>query len=73
LKRHKYTTRPKFLKEPAKPIMVWCEEQGITLNASARAKLLDTSYWKRLRERLAAALHPRSKMQAAPTSTTFFQ
>lgn len=24
-----------FLKEQAKPIMVWCEEQGITLNASA--------------------------------------
>ncbi|MBC7284669.1 class I SAM-dependent DNA methyltransferase [Hoeflea sp.] len=39
-----------FLKTQTKPIMVWCEEQGIILNAKARAKLSDTSNWKRLRE-----------------------
>ena len=50
-----------FLKEQAKPIMVWCEEQGITLNASACAKLLDTANWKRLRELLA---HGHTLMQA---------
>lgn len=50
-----------FLKEQAKPIMVWCEEQSISLNASARAKLLDTANWKRLRELLA---HGHTLMQA---------
>jgi len=39
-----------FLKAQAKSIMVWCEEQGIILNAKARAKLTDTTNWKRLRE-----------------------
>jgi type I restriction enzyme M protein len=53
-----------FLKEQAKPIMVWCEEQGITLNASARAKLLDTDNWKRQRELLA---HGDTLMQAIGT------
>jgi len=56
-----------FLKEQAKPIMVWCEEQGITLNASARAKLLDTANWKRLRELLA---HGHTLMQAVGTDET---
>lgn len=56
-----------FLKEQAKPIMVWCEEQGITLNASARAKLLDTGNWKRLRELLA---HGHTLMQAVGTEET---
>ncbi|WP_311135633.1 type I restriction-modification system subunit M [Yoonia vestfoldensis] len=56
-----------FLKDQAKPIMVWCEEQGITLNASARAKLLDTANWKRLRELLA---HGHTLMQAVGTDET---
>jgi type I restriction enzyme M protein len=56
-----------FLKDQAKPIMVWCEEQGITLNASARAKLLDTGNWKRLRELLA---HGHTLMQAIGTEET---
>lgn len=55
-----------FLKEQAKPIMVWCEEQDIT-NASARAKLLDTGNWKRLRELLA---HGHTVMQAIGTEET---
>jgi type I restriction enzyme M protein len=42
-----------FLKDQAKQIMVWCEEQGIALNTSARTKLLDTANWKRLSEILA--------------------
>lgn len=41
-----------FLKAQAKPIMVWCEEQGLPLNTGARAKLVDTANWKRLRELL---------------------
>uniref|UniRef100_UPI0040474C17 type I restriction-modification system subunit M n=2 Tax=Yoonia sp. TaxID=2212373 RepID=UPI0040474C17 len=56
-----------FLKEQAKPIMVWSEEQGITLNAKARAKLLDTSNWKRLRELLN---HGHTLMQAIGTDET---
>jgi type I restriction enzyme M protein len=49
-----------FLKDQAKQIMVWCEEQGIALNASARTKLMDTANWIRLRELLA---HGRTLMQ----------
>lgn len=56
-----------FLKEQAKPIMVWCEEQGIALNTKARAKLLDTVNWKRLRELLA---HGHTLMQAIGTGET---
>lgn len=58
---------PGFLKEQAKPIMAWCEEQGITLNASARAKLLDTSNWRRLQELLT---HGNKLMQAIGTEET---
>ena len=56
-----------FLKNQAKPIMDWCEAQGITLNASARTKLLDTGNWKRLRELLA---HGHTLMQAVGTEET---
>ena len=56
-----------FLKEQAKPIMVWCEEQGITLNAKARAKLLDTANWKGLRDLLE---HGHVLMQAVGTDET---
>jgi type I restriction enzyme M protein len=58
---------PGYLKEQAKPILVWCEEQGITLNASARAKLTDTTNWKRLRELLA---HGHALMQVVGTDET---
>lgn len=39
-----------FLKEHSKEILTWCEDSGITLNAKARTKLLDTKYWQQLRE-----------------------
>jgi type I restriction enzyme M protein len=56
-----------FLKAQAKPIIVWCEEQGITLNAKARAKLIDTANWKRLR---ALMNHGHALMQAVGTDET---
>lgn len=37
-----------FLKEHAKDILKWCEENGVSLNAKARDKLLNTKYWQRL-------------------------
>nr|WP_299379647.1 class I SAM-dependent DNA methyltransferase [uncultured Halomonas sp.] len=39
-----------FLKAHAKTIATWCEEQGITLNAKQRSKLIDTKHWAKLRE-----------------------
>lgn len=39
-----------FLKENSKEILSWCEDNGITINAKARTKLLDTKYWQQLRE-----------------------
>jgi type I restriction enzyme M protein len=56
-----------FLKDQAKSTLVWCEEQGITLNTSARAKLLDTTNWLRLRELLA---HGHTLMQDVGTEET---
>jgi type I restriction enzyme M protein len=53
-----------FLRAQAKPIMVWCEEQGFPLNTKARAKLVDTANWKRLRELLG---HGHQLMQAIGT------
>ncbi|RAP39490.1 DNA methylase [Rhodovulum viride] len=47
--------QPGFLKEQTKAIMAWCEEAGLTLNAKAKAKLLDTKYWVKLRDLLATA------------------
>lgn len=47
--------QPGFLKEKAKQITAWCEEAGLTLNAKAKAKLLDTKYWVKLRDLLATA------------------
>lgn len=41
-----------FLKEHAKDTLAWCEESGISLNAKARDKLLNTKYWQQLRELL---------------------
>lgn len=41
---------PGFLKSQAKAIQTWCDEQGIALNAKARAKLVDTGLWARNRD-----------------------
>ena len=46
---------PGVLKGAVKAITAWCEEQGITLNARARARLIDTKYWIRLRDLLNTA------------------
>lgn len=46
---------PSFLKGEVKNIAAWCEEQAITLNAKQRAKLIDTSYWLKLRDLLNTA------------------
>ncbi|MEC8630991.1 MAG: class I SAM-dependent DNA methyltransferase [Pseudomonadota bacterium] len=44
-----------FLKERAKEIIAWCEGNDISLNAKARGKLLDTKYWRQLRDLLQSA------------------
>lgn len=44
-----------FLKDQSKATLAWCEEQGISLNAKQRSKLLDSKHWQRLRELHAAA------------------
>ena len=44
-----------FLKEHSKVITQWCEDQGITLNANQRSKLIDTKHWQKLRDLLDAA------------------
>jgi hypothetical protein len=46
---------PGFMKGEVKAITAWCEEQGIALNAKARAKLIDTKYWIKLRDLLNTA------------------
>jgi type I restriction enzyme M protein len=56
-----------FLKAQAKAIKIWCEEQGITLNAKARVKLTDTGNWKRLRD---LHDHGHQLMQAIGTDET---
>ena len=47
---------PDFLKQQVKAITAWGEKQGITLNAKARGKLIDTKYWTKLRDLLKAAI-----------------
>ncbi len=56
---------PGFLKEQAKAITAWCEEQGITLNAKQRGKLTDTKYWKQP-ARPAGARPPADGATSAP-------
>jgi len=46
---------PGFLKGQIKAITQWCEEQGITLNARQRSRLIDTKHWQKLRKLLEAA------------------
>ncbi|EMS78420.1 type I restriction-modification system subunit M [Desulfotignum phosphitoxidans] len=38
-----------FLKSIRKDVMAWCEDNDISLNAKAKAKLLDYKYWQKLR------------------------
>ncbi|WP_246747445.1 HsdM family class I SAM-dependent methyltransferase [Nitratireductor aquibiodomus] len=45
-----------FLKGYSNDILKWCEDEEITLNAKARAKLLDVKYWQGLRNLHATAL-----------------
>lgn len=44
-----------FLKGQSKEILEWCEGQDISINAKAKAKLLDEKYWQKLRDLLEAA------------------
>ncbi len=44
-----------YLKALSKDILEWCEENDISVNAKAKAKLLDDKYWKKLRDILEAA------------------
>lgn len=39
-----------FLTELRKELEAWCEEQGITLNATARRRLVDVEHWTKLRD-----------------------
>lgn len=39
-----------FLKDQSKATLAWCEEQGLSLNAKQRSKLLDSKHWQRLRD-----------------------
>ena len=40
------------LEEMKKPILAWCEDNGIELKAKPTAKLLDIKYWTKLRDML---------------------
>lgn len=44
-----------FLKDQAKAIAAWCEDQGIPLNARQRGRLADIKHWSRLRDLWKAA------------------
>ena len=44
-----------FLKSQEKHIINWCEENDISLNAKAKSKLLDVSYWQKLNDLLQTA------------------
>jgi len=36
-----------FLKQHSKAIVSWCEDNDISINAKAKAKLIDTGYWQK--------------------------
>ena len=44
-----------FLKSISKDILEWCEDNDISINAKAKAKLLDEKYWQKLLAILEAA------------------
>jgi len=56
-----------FLKEHAKAVVAWCEDQGIALNAKQRGKLVDTKFWANLRDTLEAGT---ALMDAVGTNET---
>ncbi|MEM9101824.1 MAG: class I SAM-dependent DNA methyltransferase [Pseudomonadota bacterium] len=44
-----------YLKSISKDILEWCEDNDISINARAKAKLLDEKYWQKLRAIFEAA------------------
>ena len=44
-----------FLKGIEKDTLAWCEDNDISLNAKAKAKLLDDKFWQKLRDLLESA------------------
>jgi len=44
-----------YLKALSKDILEWCDDNEISINAKAKAKLLDEKYWLKLRDILEAA------------------
>jgi type I restriction enzyme M protein len=44
-----------FLKGMSKDILEWCEDNDISINTKAKAKLLDEKYWQKLRNILESA------------------
>ena len=44
-----------FLRALSKDILDWCDDNDISINAKAKAKLLDEKYWKKLLDILEAA------------------
>jgi len=44
-----------YLKALSKDILEWCDDNDISINAKAKAKLLDEKYWQKLRDILEAA------------------
>ncbi|RCW75214.1 type I restriction enzyme M protein [Marinobacter nauticus] len=46
---HGKDSKQSFLKSIEKPVMEWCEDNNISLNAKAKAKLLDVKRWESLK------------------------
>lgn len=44
-----------FIKSISKTLLAWCEDNDISINAKAKKKLLDESYWQKLRAMLKTA------------------
>lgn len=44
-----------FIKSISKTLLAWCEDNDISINAKAKKKLLDESYWQKLRAVLKTA------------------
>ncbi len=44
-----------YLKALSKDILEWCDDNDISVNAKAKAKLIDETYWQKLRDMLEAA------------------
>lgn len=46
---HGKDNKQSFLKSIEKPVMVWCEDNDVSLNTKAKTKLLDVKRWESLR------------------------